>query len=167
MVRVIVHEDDHTLACKNHGCESRPVVDTHGNFGWKVRIWHQPGLLNEWNIALDRIVATISEQEGHDVVGVRIDPFTDGGEVCCDRPCVEDIAGRVAEMRRAIFEVHLALEETDAIVQLGGDWQGLVGSCIAGDDEGRVVGCDFSDVAIFPRAEFGVVVAGRRVCGCG
>jgi hypothetical protein len=79
----------------------------------------------------------------------------------------------MAEMRRGVHKVHLSLQESDSIVQLCGYRESLVGSCVTGFDEGRVVGGDFGDVAIFSGAEFRVVVAGRSVsdfcgggCGC-
>jgi hypothetical protein len=72
-------------------------------------------------------------------------------------------------MRCVVHEMHLALQQADAIVELRGYIQGLVGSCVVGFDEGRIVCCYFGDVTVFPGAEFGVVVARRGVCGlrCG
>lgn len=75
-------------------------------------------------------------------------------------------------MRGAVDEMHLSLQQPDAVVQLSGNIEGLVGSCISGPNEGRVVSRYFGDVAVFSPAEFGVVVAGcgvggERCCGGG
>jgi len=58
--------------------------------------------------------------------------------------------------------MRLALQNANAIVELLCNPIGLIGSDIFRANEGAVVGTDFGDVAVFPRAEFGVIVA--RLC---
>jgi hypothetical protein len=70
-------------------------------------------------------------------------------------------------MGRVVHEMHLSLQEPDPVVQLRRCGQCLVCGCIAGFDERGVVRRDFGDVAVFSGAEFGVVIAGRGVCGLG
>ena len=69
----------------------------------------------------------------------------------------------MAVIDRVVDEVGLALEHTDAVVELVEDAEGLVGSGVVGGDEGRVVGGDVGDVAVFTGAKFGVAVAGLSV----
>ncbi len=130
-------------------------------------------MLDERHILLDGAVVAIFKNNRDHVVGVRGYPVVDCSEIFSDWSSVEDIARSMAEMRRGVHKVHLSLQESDSIVQLCGYRESLVGSCVTGFDEGRVVGGDFGDVAIFSGAEFRVVVAGRSVsdfcgggCGC-
>lgn len=51
----------------------------------------------------------------------------------------------------------------DTIVQLIDNSEILIASGVPGDSKGSVVGADFSDVAVLPVAEFGVVVASSSV----
>ncbi len=173
MVCIVVHEKDDSLASQNHRGERGPVVDSHGDLWGKVGVLHKACLLNERHVLLDGEVVAIFKNDSDYVVGVRGYPVVDCTEIFGDRSSIEDIARSMAEMRGRVHEVHLSLQESDSIVQLCGYRESLVGSCITGFDEGRVVGGDFGNVPIFSGAEFGVIVAGRSVggfcgggCGC-
>jgi len=90
---------------------------------------------------------------------MNVNPFTDGSQVFCNRACIQDVAGRMAEMRRAVLEVHLTLQKANAIIKLCGNAQLLVGGCIASDTEWRIVSGYFGDVAVSSGAKLGVIVA--------
>lgn len=79
---------------------------------------------------------------------------------------VEEVAGGVAEVRDGVVDIplDLGLEETDAVVELGGYIVFLVGGCGVGADEGGVVGCYHGYVGVAAGAEFRVVVAGGCIC---
>jgi hypothetical protein len=67
-------------------------------------------------------------------------PIIDCAKVVRDRTSVQYVAGSMAEMGSAVHKVHLSLQQAYSIIQLCGHWESLVGCCIAGFDEGRVVG---------------------------
>lgn len=71
------------------------------------------------NVFLDCAVVSVSKQDGDYIVWMSGYPVADFAEVGGDGASVEDLAGCVTEMGRAVVaEVHLALEETDSVVQL-------------------------------------------------
>ena len=88
-------------------------------------------------------------------------------EVFGDWTSVEDIARCVAEMGNVTDKVHLSLQESDSIVQLGCYWESLICGCVSTFDEWRVMSRYFGDVGVFSGAKLGVVVTRRGVCSCG
>jgi len=78
---------------------------------------------------------------------------------------VEEVAGCVAvgDCLCGGIVVSLALEHTDAVVQLGDDAELLICSCVVGIYKGRVVCGHVRDVAVLPVTKFGVVIAWLRV----
>jgi hypothetical protein len=68
-------------------------------------------------------------------------------------------------MGRGVHEVHLTLQQSDPVVQLRLNRESLIRGYITSLDEGRVMRGNFSDVSIFPLAEFRVVVAWCGVRG--
>lgn len=66
-----------------------------------------------------------------------------------------------------VDQVCLALNHTDAVVQLDGDTAVLVGSEVARLVESSIVGTNLGNVAVLAVAELRVVVAGCGVCRFG
>ena len=92
-----------------------------------------------------------------------LNPRYDLLEVVLHRAGVEEIARGVAIVQGAIDVVRLALEHTDAIVQLLGHAVVLVTAYIARLGEHGVVSGDLCDIRVFAIAEFEVVVAWLRI----
>lgn len=93
-------------------------------------------------------------------------PGADIREVLFCRANIEEVAGGVAVGDGVCggVKVGFACEETDAVVQLVEDSELLVGGCVVGGYEGAVMCPHVGDIAVFPVAEFGIVVACLSVC---
>lgn len=80
----------------------------------------------------------------------------------------------MAVVEGVVDPVDLALEHADTIIQLIDDSKFLVACSISGDGKGSVVGAHLGDIAVFPVAKLGVVVARSSIahsrstaCACG
>lgn len=94
---------------------------------------------------------------------MRVEPGDDGAEIVFDGADVEQRAGGVAVVKRAVEEVRLALQDADAVVKLLRYRVLLVGSGVVGARAGRVVGGDFGDFAVFAGTEGCIVVEGLEL----
>ncbi|KAJ5601093.1 Helicase C-terminal [Penicillium lagena] len=109
-------------------------------------------------------IVTIRQEEGQDLVRVRIEPALDG----LQRACIFEPAGGVAQLQDAVIRdgvVGLGLQVPDAHIQLRGNVDILI-LLGQGPDESRVVRAHKGYVRVGPITEVGIAVADSR-CGRG
>ena len=164
MVGIVVHEDDGAGIREDEGVEGGPIGGIHGDLRRDIGVTGEARLYEGRRVILDSDKVSIADQKGDDVVRVCSQP---GGNICKVRfGCtnVEKITGGVAVVDGIVYKMGLALEHTDAVVELIEDIEGLVSSDIVGGDERGVVSADEGDIAIPAGAELRVVIAGLGIC---
>ena len=165
LVGLVVEEDDDALAGEDHAAQGGPVVQAHGDLVRGVDEVDEAGVDDGGGVVARTDEVGVAHEDGEDVVGVLAQPLDDGGQVGLEGADVEDVAGGVAEPERVVLPMGLELQHADAVVELGGDGEGLVGGPVAGHGEGAVVGGDHGDVGVVAVAELGVSIAGAGVGG--
>ena len=108
--------------------QGRPVVQFHGKQGRLVRVFGDTGRLNEGSIDTRSGVVSVTEEDGHNIVGMGCHPVTHFLKPVCDGSGIQEIATCVTEVRnRAVgWPLDLSLEEAYTVIELADDIQGLV-----------------------------------------
>ncbi|KUI74277.1 hypothetical protein VM1G_11956 [Cytospora mali] len=155
LVGHIVEEYDDARVVDDHLGQRRPGRHVHGLERRRVDVVQDARLVDVGGVQVRRRVIAVLEQDGHDVEAVRCHPVLYIYEPVRDTAGIEDVTGRVAEVRYGVVDrpVHLALEEAHAIVQLLCHGEGLVRRRVARPDERGVVAPDVGDVAVPAVAE--------------
>ena len=159
LVRVVVQEHNDALPAEDHLRQQRPVIQAHGHPRRHVQVRREPARLDGRHKVRDGPQVAVTDEDGHDVERVRLDPARNGGQVGLHGPGIEQVARRVAVVQGAVQHVRLALQHAHAVVELGDDIQRLVAGGGVGPGEHGVVRGDLRDVAVPARAKLWVVVA--------
>ncbi|KAH6609599.1 hypothetical protein Trco_002945, partial [Trichoderma cornu-damae] len=133
LVGLVVEEHDDAAAADDHVLQRGPVVQAHGEDGGHEGVLEDARLLDKGHVERRVRVVAVAQQDGDDVVGMRVHPLHHLPQPVGDGPGVEQVAGRVAEVRhRAVGRpLHLRLQEAHAIVELRLDGQ-LLGCVLVG-----------------------------------
>jgi len=135
LVGVVVHENHDALLREDELRECGPVVNAHGNFGGDIGPFCKSGGFEGLGIVAHADEIGVADEDGDDVVGVGGDPLGDVCEVFLGGARIEEVARGVAVEDCVVDRVGLALQHADAVVELVGDAQGLVGAGVVGVDE--------------------------------
>lgn len=159
LIGIVVHKDNDTLLGEDELGEGWPVVQTHGDIWWLVKIWTQSAVLEGCSVVTYFHVVGVYDQEGDYIVGIRFDPCRDGFELALIGAGVQEGTGRVATVDCVVDIVRFALDHADTVVQLGCDVVFLVTESVASNIESGIVSTHFGDVAVLSVTEFGIIVA--------
>lgn len=138
LVGLVVEEHDNAAAVEDEILQRGPVLYAHGKDSGHICVLEDARLLDIGHVDRWVRVVAVLQQNRDDVVGMGVHPLVHLAQPFVDGAGIQQIAGRVAEVRhRAVGrELHLRLQEAHAIVQLRLDGQLLVGARVAGPHKG-------------------------------
>ena len=105
----------------------------------------------------------IAHQNSDDIVRVGLHPVEDSDQIVLQSSNIEHVAARMTQIQLPVEHVYLELQHPDAVIQLRGHIQLLVGSDVARSHEGGIVSTNMRDIAIRSVAEFGVAITGGGI----
>lgn len=89
LVCVVIHEDDNALLRKDQFGQSRPLVETHRNVWWLVKVIRQVGLLKNLTVVTWLNKIAVDNEERHDIVWVIANPVANCVELAEVSPSVQ------------------------------------------------------------------------------
>lgn len=75
LVCIVIHEDDDALLGKDQFGQSRPLVETHRNVWWLVKVIRQVGLLKNLTVVSWLNEIAVDNEERHDIIWVITNPI--------------------------------------------------------------------------------------------
>ena len=164
LICVVIHEDNDALLGQDHFRESRPLVEAHRNVWRLIQVIGQVRLLEDLTVVSWLNKIAVDNEKCHNIIGVVADPIAHFVELFEVGASVQKLARSVATVDGSIDIVSLALNHTDAVVELNSNTAILVGCKVASDVKCGIVSDDLGDVAVLAVTELRVVVTGCGVC---
>lgn len=81
LVCVVIHEDDDALLRKDQFGQSRPLIETHRNVRWLVKVVRQVRLLKNFTVVAWLNEIAVDNEERHDIIWVITNPVANRVEL--------------------------------------------------------------------------------------
>ena len=149
LIGIVIHEDYDVLSGNDHRFKSRPIGDSHWDFGGMVDEFIEARGLQGGNIVTHLPKITIPDEKGYDVERMPADPICDVRKIRFCTAGIEQVAGCMTVVDLIMGEMCLALQHTNPVIQLSKDTVVLICGCVVRIHKGGIMSSNKSNVTVF------------------